>query len=68
MIRQVIGLMACVVFATVAVANANGLNDRDEAQGPTTPITITTAKATNLEVWESSVGQLESTDRPHDRR
>ncbi|PCI39221.1 MAG: efflux transporter periplasmic adaptor subunit [Rhodospirillaceae bacterium] len=57
---QIIGPIACMLFLVTSIANAEGLGNK----APTTPITITVAKSTNLEVWESSVGQLEARTAP----
>jgi RND family efflux transporter MFP subunit len=64
MIRRAAGIVAFTMLAAVAAANAQGLTDKDKARTPTTPITVTTAATMDIEVWQSSVGQLEARTAP----
>ena len=64
MIRQAVGFVMFVMFATASVANAEGVTDKGQVQVPATPITITAAKVMNIDIWEPSVGQLEAQTAP----
>jgi len=53
------GLLLCALLATAACGKDEQQPGKQETVGPGTPITVTTAVSRDLEVWESSVGQLE---------
>jgi len=51
--------MLCMFVLVAACGGAEDQSGNEENTGPRVPITVTTAVARDLEVWEPSVGQLE---------
>jgi len=54
----------CMVLTATACENDEQQSGKQETSGQSIPITVTTAVSQDLEVWESSVGQLEAKSSP----
>ena len=59
-----VGALLCLATIVVACGDSDPLSGEDELVGRSVPITVTTAVSRDLEVWESSVGQLEAKVAP----
>lgn len=57
--KLMIGFFLCVVLAAAAYGNGENQPGKKGSAGRTIPINVTTAVSRDLEIWESSVGQLE---------
>jgi len=62
--RARIGFLLYLASATAAHGAGGQLPKQETADERSVPITVTTAVSRNLEVWESSVGQLEARTAP----
>jgi len=56
--------LLCIFLSTAAYGNSDQQPRKQEAASRSIPITVTTAVSRDLEVWESSVGQLEAKTSP----
>ncbi len=62
-----IGLLFCALWAITVQGETGKQSDGDivqEAEVPAIPVTVTVAESRDLEIWETSVGQLEAKVAP----